>query len=191
MFTRMFSREERSTRRRAPAPKGAAALGPSAHVDTFARDNLPPAEQWPDLRLDRADPFLLQPFLAATQGTGGRIALLHCHPYLREAGMLAHLYPHVYLDAGLALAHVGANADTLVRESLDLAPFSKVLFSTDAWGVPERVLLGAAVWREAAERVLGSYVASHAWPVDEAIRVAELMAWRNADALYGRAFLER
>jgi 2-aminobenzoate-CoA ligase len=24
-------------------------LGPSAHSDTFARDNLPPAEQWPDL----------------------------------------------------------------------------------------------------------------------------------------------
>ena len=105
--------------------------------------------------------------------------------------MLAHLYPHVFLDAGLALAHVGANADAFVRESLDLAPFSKVLFSTDAWGVPERVLLGAAVWRDATTRVLGSYVADHGWPIDEAIRVAELMAWRNANALYGRAFLER
>lgn len=31
-----------------PAP-----LGPSAHVDTFARDRLPPAGTWPDLRLDR------------------------------------------------------------------------------------------------------------------------------------------
>ncbi len=30
-------------------------LGPSAHVDTFARDNLPPPEQWPDLRLDGFD----------------------------------------------------------------------------------------------------------------------------------------
>src|SRR5262249_54248807 len=36
-----------------PAPKGAAALGPSAHVDSFTRDHLPPAEQWPDLLLDR------------------------------------------------------------------------------------------------------------------------------------------
>ena len=27
-------------------------LGPSAHVDTFSRDNLPPAEQWPDLLLN-------------------------------------------------------------------------------------------------------------------------------------------
>jgi 2-aminobenzoate-CoA ligase len=30
-------------------------LGPSAHVDTFARDNLPPFEQWPDLPLDRPE----------------------------------------------------------------------------------------------------------------------------------------
>jgi 2-aminobenzoate-CoA ligase len=49
----MFSREERSTRHRTPAPRGTAALGPSAHLDTFARDNLPAAEQWPDLLLDR------------------------------------------------------------------------------------------------------------------------------------------
>ncbi len=27
-------------------------LGPSAHTDTFARDNLPPVEQWPDFMLD-------------------------------------------------------------------------------------------------------------------------------------------
>jgi 2-aminobenzoate-CoA ligase len=30
-------------------------LGPSAHVDAFARDNLPPPEQWPDLPLDGFD----------------------------------------------------------------------------------------------------------------------------------------
>jgi 2-aminobenzoate-CoA ligase len=30
-------------------------LGPSAHVDTFARDNLPPPEQWPDILLDRPE----------------------------------------------------------------------------------------------------------------------------------------
>lgn len=27
-------------------------LGPSAHIDTFSRDNLPPADQWPDFLLD-------------------------------------------------------------------------------------------------------------------------------------------
>ncbi|MDX2202628.1 MAG: AMP-binding protein [Hyphomicrobiaceae bacterium] len=48
----------------APAAEGAGAapprtasrsLGPSGHVDTFARDNLPPAEAWPDLYLDRPE----------------------------------------------------------------------------------------------------------------------------------------
>src|SRR6516162_6565237 len=29
-------------------------LSPSAHTDTFCRDNLPPASQWPELRLDLA-----------------------------------------------------------------------------------------------------------------------------------------
>ncbi|MCG6856510.1 MAG: AMP-binding protein, partial [Salaquimonas sp.] len=30
-------------------------LGPSAHTDTFARDNLPPIDQWPELNLDGFD----------------------------------------------------------------------------------------------------------------------------------------
>ncbi|WP_421882409.1 AMP-binding protein [Pacificispira sp.] len=30
-------------------------LGPTAHIDTFARDNLPPADQWPDLILNRPE----------------------------------------------------------------------------------------------------------------------------------------
>jgi 2-aminobenzoate-CoA ligase len=51
MFAKMFSRENGKSRRQS-APKGAAALGPTAHVDTFTRDSLPPAEQWPDLLLD-------------------------------------------------------------------------------------------------------------------------------------------
>jgi 2-aminobenzoate-CoA ligase len=50
MFARILGRQSTTPRR--PAAKGAAALGPSAHVDTFARDSLPPAEQWPDLLLD-------------------------------------------------------------------------------------------------------------------------------------------
>jgi 2-aminobenzoate-CoA ligase len=56
MFGRLFAREPHGTTTpRRSAPKGAAALGPSAHVDTFTRDNLPPAEQWPDLLLDRPE----------------------------------------------------------------------------------------------------------------------------------------
>ena len=30
-------------------------LGPSAHIDTYTRDNLPPADLWPELRLEGFD----------------------------------------------------------------------------------------------------------------------------------------
>src|SRR6201992_1240397 len=53
MLGKLFGRQAPDQRQ--SAPKGSAALGPSAHVDTFARDNLPPDDQWPDLLLDRAE----------------------------------------------------------------------------------------------------------------------------------------
>jgi len=55
MFGRLFAKDESASKVRQAAPKGAGALGPSAHVDTFTRDNLPPAAQWPDLLLDRTE----------------------------------------------------------------------------------------------------------------------------------------
>src|ERR1017187_1499262 len=64
--------------------KATMVLGPSAHVDTFARDNLPPFEQWPDLLLDRPEfqyPERLNAGVELTdrmveRGHGDRIALI-------------------------------------------------------------------------------------------------------------------
>jgi 2-aminobenzoate-CoA ligase len=39
----------------ARARTGEKMLGPSAHLDTFARDSLPPSDQWPELRLGGFD----------------------------------------------------------------------------------------------------------------------------------------
>ena len=47
-------------------------LGPSAHIDTFARDNLPPQDQWPEFLLDGFDyPDHLN---AAVEMTDGMVA---------------------------------------------------------------------------------------------------------------------
>ena len=59
-------------------------LGPSAHVDTFARDNLPAFDQWPDLLLDRPEfqyPERINVGVELTdrlveQGHGDRVALI-------------------------------------------------------------------------------------------------------------------
>jgi len=64
--------------------KGQPRLGPSAHVDTFTRDNLPPFDQWPDLLLDRPEFQYSDRLNAAVEltdrmverGFGDRIALI-------------------------------------------------------------------------------------------------------------------
>jgi 2-aminobenzoate-CoA ligase len=85
MFGRLFAREQPgATIPRRSASKGAAGLGPSAHVDTFTRDKLPPAEQWPDLLLDRPEfqyPHYLNAAVELTdrlveKGFGDRTALI-------------------------------------------------------------------------------------------------------------------
>ena len=57
MFKKWLSRGQSSAAEAAPVrkplPRGRAQLGPSAHVDTFTRDNLPPDDEWPDIFLDR------------------------------------------------------------------------------------------------------------------------------------------
>lgn len=57
-------------------------LGPTGHEDTFARDNLPPTDQWPDFLLDGFDyPDYLNAAVELTdrlveQGMGDRVALI-------------------------------------------------------------------------------------------------------------------
>jgi predicted TIM-barrel fold metal-dependent hydrolase len=137
-----------------------------------------------DSRLHRADPALLQDFLAASQGSGSAIMLLHCYPYHRQAGALANLFPHVYLDVGEALNHVGARSAAVLAEALELTPFHKMLYSSDAFGLPELHYLGAAVFRRDIARVTGDFVADGAWQAADAARVAGLIGSGNARRVY-------
>jgi len=138
----------------------------------------------PDADLRRCNPLFLRAFLELAEPRGVPIMLLHCYPYHREAGALAQAYPHVYLDVGLALNHVGARAGAVVAESLELAPFAKVLFSSDAFGPAELHYLGALQWRRATAATLGAWVASGDWSAADAARVAAMIGSGNARRVY-------
>jgi predicted TIM-barrel fold metal-dependent hydrolase len=138
-----------------------------------------------DLRLAAADPTLLQRFLAAAEPSGVPIVLLHCYPYHRQAGWLAQVFPQVYVDLGLTVAQVGARADAVVGEFCELAPFGKLLFSTDGYGLAELYLVGAAQFRHSFGRLLAGWVADGALPADDATRVATMVGSDNARRLYG------
>jgi uncharacterized protein len=138
----------------------------------------------PDADLRRCDPLLLRGFIERAEPSGVPIMLLHCYPFHRGAGYLASAYPHVYLDVGLAVNYLGARAAAVVAESLELAPFGKVLFSSDAWGPAELHYLGALLWRRATAQVLGGFVADGEWTEAEALRIAAMIGGGNARRVY-------
>ncbi|MBZ4321831.1 amidohydrolase family protein [Streptomyces huiliensis] len=139
----------------------------------------------PDLRLHRCDPSLLTDFARAVRPTGSALVLLHCYPYHRGAAYLAHAFPHVYADLGLALSYSGARAEAVLAEALELAPFGKLMFSTDAYGLPELYVVGAALFRRGLDRLLAGWVGDGAWSASDAARVAELIGAGNARRVYG------
>lgn len=135
-----------------------------------------------DERLDHANPMHLIDLLRAHPLAP--IALLHCYPYEREAGYLAQSFGGVHFDVGLSVNYLGAAARGVIARSLELAPFSRVLYSSDAFGPPELHYLGAALWRDATTACLDGFVEAGEWSRRDAERVATLIASGNARRLY-------
>ena len=138
-----------------------------------------------DLDLAASDPLRLTPFLRATRERGTPVLLLHTWPYHRAAAYLAQVYDHVFLDLGLTTHNTGAFAAGVLRETLEMAPFGKLLFSTDAYGLAELYLLGAVLFRRSLEAVLGDLVEAGDATDGDAVRIADLVARENARRVYG------
>nr|WP_308465583.1 amidohydrolase family protein [Glaciibacter superstes] len=138
-----------------------------------------------DLDLHRTNPLLLLDFLRMPQVQRVPVFLLHCYPFEREAGYLAQAFANVYLDIGLALNYLGAASTSLVARSFEMAPFSKILYSSDAWGPAELHYLGARLWRNAMQKVVGDWVEDDQWSAPDALRVVEAVTTGNARRAYG------
>jgi hypothetical protein len=139
----------------------------------------------PDLELHRCDPLLLTRFLRLVEPRGVDVLLLHCYPYHRQAGYLAQVFPHVHFDVGLAVTHTGLGSTAVIAESLELAPFAKILFSSDGYGPAELHYLGAHLWRRGLARVLRGWVDEGAATVEDAARIAAMIGHDNAQRVYG------
>jgi uncharacterized protein len=137
-----------------------------------------------DVDLHRCNPLLLTPLLRAIQPTGVPVMLLHNYPYHREAGYLAQVFPDVYVDAGLATHNLGTRAPALLAEALELAPFGKFLYSSDAFGLPELYYLGAALFRTALSGFLAAGLQEDLFSERTVVRLARMLCADNAKRAY-------
>lgn len=138
----------------------------------------------PDVDLHRCDPLLLTEWLRLTRTSGARVLLLHCYPFHRNAGYLAHVFPHVYCDVGLAINYVGAASPQVIAESLELTPFDKALFSSDAFGLPELYFLGAHLFRRGLTQVINGWIDADEWDAATGESLVRKICGENAMRAY-------
>lgn len=137
-----------------------------------------------DLDLHKTNPLYLLDFLRSAEVRDTPIMLLHCYPFEREAGYLAHAFENVYIDVGLAVNFTGSRSRDLVARSFELAPFTKILYSSDAFGPAELHYLGARLWRNAIIKVVGGWIDDDDWSEADARKIVQLIAHDNARRVY-------
>jgi hypothetical protein len=134
-----------------------------------------------DLDLRLANPLHLRPLLEGGALSRGPVVLLHAaYPFVREAAYLASVYPNVWVDFSLVpLRLPGPGLTRVLEELLDALPVTKLLYGSDAWGVPEGLWYAARASRRALAAALG-------WLPRGEVRIAALRILHdNADELYG------
>jgi predicted TIM-barrel fold metal-dependent hydrolase len=137
-----------------------------------------------DLRL--ANPLHLRAVLETPRYRGMRVVLLHaCYPYTREGGYLAAVYEHVYLDLSYGIPFLSYDEmAAFTRAALGVAPYTKLLYSSDAVGVPELHWLSAISARRVLSEVLGECAARNELSIAEAQTVGAALLKENAVRLY-------
>lgn len=141
----------------------------------------------PDLDLALADPLHLRPWL--TRHPQARWVLLHAAwPFCRQAGYLASVFPQVYLDFGLAVPFLSVSGMTgALRQLLELAPATKLMYSSDASRIPEMYWLAARWARICLVRVLEECVADGELDEVQAEAWGKAILAENASSLYSRS----
>lgn len=160
------------------AAEKAAAHGKVLQVHTGIGDK--------DIVLGKASPTSLFGFLKDERARKTKIVLVHGgYPWTTLASYLTNAFPNVYMDLSIATPFGVANLDQRVREALELAPYTKILYASDGYYVPEIAWISAVAFKESLSRVLDELEAKGLLAGEEKREVAECMLYRNAERVYG------
>jgi uncharacterized protein len=139
-----------------------------------------------DINIATARPGLLGEVFRDPVLRHAKIVMLHgSYPYYEEAAYLANVFPNVYLDLSLFNPWVGYESIKRVMASiLDMAPFTKLLYASDAYGSPEMQWVAGKFGRSALASALDTAVTAGLLPVVEAQTAMSRILAGNARELY-------
>src|SRR5690348_12288085 len=139
-----------------------------------------------DADLLLANPLHLRAILEYRPYRGMPVVLLHeSYPYTREGAYLAAVYDHVYLDLSYGIPFLGMGEMlAFTRAALGVAPWTKLLYSSDAVGIPELHWASAHDGRRILGMALGECVSSGELTTAEAEAAGRAILRDNATRLY-------
>jgi predicted TIM-barrel fold metal-dependent hydrolase len=141
----------------------------------------------PDVDLRKASPLELRGIFEDRAYRSMPVVLLHgCWPYFREGAYLASVYANAYLDLSYAIPFLSLGEMTsMTRAALAVAPFSKVMYSSDGSRIPELNWIAAKDGRRVIGSILGELVSDGDLDAADARRAGERILLENALRLYG------
>ena len=133
-----------------------------------------------------ANPLQLREVLEQKAYRAMPIVLLHeSYPYTRQGAYLTAVYENVYLDLSYGIPFLGYNEMIeFTRGAFDVAPYSKLLYASDAIGVPELHWVSAHDGRRILGQVLGERIETGELTLAEAEHAGVAVLRDNALQLY-------
>ena len=133
-----------------------------------------------------SDPFLLGSFLKHTEFLKTKIILLHAgFPWTKQAGQMAHGFPHVWVDMGQMTPWASLRIAECYRDVMAWAPLSKIVIGSGGHGIPEIAWLSAKTAKIALAEVLEDAVRLNLMAKRDAEMTAKMILHDNAARLYG------
>jgi predicted TIM-barrel fold metal-dependent hydrolase len=107
------------------------------------------------------------------------------YPYCTEAGYITSIYPQVFLDLSLMIPWSSIGVARRIRETLETAPTTKVMYASDGIMVPELFWISAHNGRRALGSVLDGFIEDDLIDEPDAWEIARDVLYRTASRVYG------
>lgn len=133
-----------------------------------------------------ANPLNLRAVFEQKEYRAMPIVLLHeSYPYTRQGAYLAAVYENAYLDLSYGIPFLGySEMLEFTRAAFDVAPYSKLLYSSDGIGMPELHWLSAHNGRRIIGQVLWERVSNGELDIADAEQAGSAVLRENALKLY-------
>jgi hypothetical protein len=139
-----------------------------------------------DIVMDQCDPALLYDLLKDEELRHATVVLVHSgFPNNQNAAYIVSLLPNVFLDFSLTIPYLNLVESERLKEILQIAPTSKIMYGSDGFNLPELYWLGAKVGKNVLSKCLSQLCENGLFSDESAHQMATKILFENANKLYG------